>query len=147
MIKKIFSCFFKALLLFFILYVSHNIYLTAEAYYLQSKLSQKVDEKEAFKYMSQTTMPKDCNITASNGFVVPPQEIYPNLVSQKELKKGISYSFKPVLMDDFTAWEFIASLEINSSDSRTYHYSLDGIYHVEDDKVKIDECEMDVYAY
>jgi len=141
------SCTWKIIAFFWILYVSHNIYLTAEAYYLQSKLSQKVDEKEAFTYMSQTTMPKDCNITASNGFVVAPQEIYPNLVSQKELKKGISYSFKPVLMDDFTAWEFIASLEINSSDSRTYHYSLDGIYHVEDNKVKIDECEMDVVSF
>jgi len=141
------SCIWKIIAFFWILYVSHNIYLTAEAYYLQSKLSEKVDEKEAFKYMSQTTMPKDCNITAPNGFVFSPQEIYPHLVSQKELKKGISYSFKPVLMDDFTAWEFIANLEINSSDSRTYHYFLDGIYHVEDNKVKIDECEMDVYVY
>jgi len=136
-VKEILKAFLRGISLLWILYVSHNIYLTIEGYYLQYQFN--MDEKEAFKYVSQTTMPKDCKVSISNDFnktfTKKPQDIYKYLISPKD---GLEYDITNVIGEKNKTWVFEATVN---------HYYLYAQYHVEDNKVKIDKCEINVNVY
>jgi hypothetical protein len=98
-----------------------------------------MDEKEAFNYMSQTTMPKECKVDMSNDFnktfTQKPQDIYKYLISPKE---ELEYDISNVIGEKNKTWVFEATLN---------DYYLYGQYHIEDNKVKIDKCKMYVVSF
>jgi len=136
--KEIFNCFVKGISLLWILYVSHNIYITAEGYYLQYKFN--MDEDETFEYMQKTTLPKSCKVTIKReqNFTqnIQPEKIYKQIVSKKILKED--YHMSAIIGSESESWSFATT---TSNDK--FHVDFNADYHLTpDNKVVVDECKM-----